>query len=65
MVQPQASVYLAPALTEPCPALPVLADGKLSSILSNHVESARLYALCKQKHADLVDGVRSQRGVAP
>lgn len=64
MVQPQASVYLPPVLAEPCPDLPELKDGRLSSILSNHIETARLYSNCKQRHADLVDVIEGQKGVA-
>lgn len=65
VVQPKAAIYIAEPLKEECSPLPVLPDGKQSSLLVNHVETARLYHLCKQRHSNLVHAIEEQRGVAP
>lgn len=42
----------------PCTTLPMAQDGKLSTLMHNHVEVARLYHQCSQRHTDLVGVVR-------
>ncbi len=43
-----------------CDELPKAEDGKLSTLLQNHVEVAKLYHLCAQRHADLAGVLRAQ-----
>lgn len=43
-----------------CDDLPTAEDGKLATLLQNHVDVARLYHLCVQRHADLVGVLRAQ-----
>ena len=50
------------ALTLRCDPLPMAEDGRLGTLLKNHVETARLYHLCAQRHGDLVEVVRSTQG---
>lgn len=64
VVQPHPSIYVSPLLQEPCEPLPILDDGKQSTLLSNHIDTARLYHLCKQRHSGLVKSIMSQQGVA-
>ena len=45
-----------------CEALPDAQDGKLPTLMQNHIEVARLYHLCAQRHGDLVDVLRSTQG---
>lgn len=47
------------ALTLRCDPLPKAEDGKLGTLLKNHVETARLYHLCAQRHGDLVGVLRA------
>lgn len=61
----QGSLRVSPArsapevLLQPCAPLPEVEDGRLSSLIENHVASVRLYHECAQRHADLVEVVRS------
>lgn len=41
-----------------CEPLPDAQDGKLPTLLQNHIEVARLYHQCKQRQADLSGVVR-------
>lgn len=52
----QGRTAIAPAnLTQPCPEeLPQPKDGRVKTLEANHIESARLYHLCKDRHADFV-----------
>lgn len=50
------------ALTLRCDPLPKAEDGKLGTLLKNHVETARLYHLCAQRHDGLVGVVRDALG---
>ena len=50
------------ALTVRCDPLPKAEDGKLGTLLKNHVETARLYHLCAQRHEGLVGVVRGALG---
>ncbi len=50
------------ALTVRCDPLPKAEDGKLGTLLKNHVETARLYHLCAQRHDGLVGVVRDALG---
>ena len=50
------------ALTLRCDPLPQAEDGKLGTLLKNHVETARLYHLCAQRHEGLVGVVRGVLG---
>lgn len=43
-----------------CPALPLSTDGKLSTLLVNHVDVTKAYHVCADRHADLVDALREQ-----
>lgn len=45
-----------------CDPLPMAEDGKLGTLLKNHVETARLYHLCAQRHEGLVGVVRGALG---
>lgn len=50
------------ALTLRCDPLPQAEDGKLGTLLKNHVETARLYHLCAQRHEGLVQVIRGAKG---
>ena len=50
------------ALTLRCDPLPMAEDGRLGTLLKNHVETARLYHLCAQRHEGLVGVVRGVLG---
>ena len=41
-----------------CDPLPDATDGKLATLLTNHIEVAHQYHLCAQRHGDLVAVVR-------
>lgn len=58
MVAPAARPVIPEAFLVRCDPLPDAQGGKLGDLLKNHVEVARLYHLCAQRHGDLVDVVR-------
>ena len=45
-----------------CEALPPAEDGALATLMQNHVEVARLYHLCAQRHDGLVEVIRGTQG---
>lgn len=52
-------VLLPPAsLTEACPPLPQPTTGTAQALLQNHIETARLYHLCRNRQQDLADWLR-------
>lgn len=62
MVVTQPRPHVPEVLLQLCPALPEAKDGKLGTLLQNHIETARAYHLCAGRHRDLVDVVRAQGG---
>ncbi|WP_059777589.1 hypothetical protein [Burkholderia ubonensis] len=47
-----------------CPdELPAAADGELVTLLRNHVDAAVEYHACRNRQADLVQAIRSQKGI--
>ena len=58
MVQHQARPIIPEALLIPCPALPDAKDGKLGTLLQNHVEVVHAYHTCARRHGDLADVAR-------
>ncbi|HDR9259615.1 TPA: hypothetical protein QDB21_005637 [Burkholderia vietnamiensis] len=52
------------ALMVECPEdLPAASDAMPVTLLKNHVDVAMAYHSCRQRQADLVDAVRSQKGI--
>lgn len=52
------------SLMQECPQqLPAAADGRVETLLQNHVDVASQYHACQQRHADLVEAVRTQVGI--
>lgn len=62
MVVNQPRLNVPEVLLLKCAELPASKDGKLGTLLQNHVETARLYHVCAGRHRDLVDVVRAQQG---
>ena len=62
MAAPKVQPVIPEALMVRCPDLPMAKDGRLPSLMHNHVEVTRAYHLCAQRHSDLVDVVRSTQG---
>jgi hypothetical protein len=60
---PVPNLVIPPPLLAECPPLPLVDDGGLPALLSNHVDVARMYAECRTRHACTVDSIRSQKGV--
>ena len=58
MVAPAPRPVIPEAFLVRCDPLPNAQGGKLGDLLKNHVEVARLYHLCAQRHGDLVEVVR-------
>lgn len=44
----------------PCPVLPEAQDGRLSSLLQNHVDVVHAYHTCADRHGALVGLLRQQ-----
>ncbi|WP_198390708.1 hypothetical protein [Burkholderia ubonensis] len=52
------------SLLTTCPdELPAAADGELVTLLRNHVDAAVEYHACRNRQADLVQAIRSQKGI--
>ena len=62
MVAPSIQPVIPEALLVQCDALPDAEEGKLPALMQNHIEVARLYHLCAQRHGALVDVVRGTQG---
>jgi hypothetical protein len=45
-----------------CADLPHAKDGRLSSLMENHVETVQLYYACADRHEALVAAVRAMQG---
>lgn len=52
-------------LLVPCAALPEARDGKLASLIENHIEVVHLYYDCAERHRSLVDVIRVSQGAGP
>lgn len=50
-------------LLQPCEELPLARDGRLSSLLKNHVEVVQAYELCADRHGALVGWLRKRPGL--
>lgn len=51
---------------QPCAPLPRVRDGRLQSLISNHVATAQAYHECAEAHDNLIAVVRTmQRNSAP
>lgn len=50
-------------LLVPCSPLPEVEDGRLSSLIENHVATAHLYHDCAARHRSLAAAVRVQQGL--
>lgn len=49
----------------PCAALPAAEDGKLASLIENHIEVVHRYYDCAERHRALVDVIRVSQGAGP
>lgn len=47
-----------------CGPLPEIEDGKLATLIENHLASVQLYHACSARHAALVEAVRAMQGAA-
>lgn len=47
-----------------CEPIPVVKDGRLSSLIENHVETAQLYHECSERHEALVAIIRTMQNQA-
>jgi hypothetical protein len=56
VIQPQP--LIPEAFLVKCQDLPEVQDGRMSSLLLNHVEVAHQFHSCAQRHGDLVDVIR-------
>ena len=62
MVVSQPQPVIPEAFLVECEALPDAQDGKLPTLMQNHIEVPHLYHLCAQRHGDLVHVLRSTQG---
>lgn len=49
----------------PCAPLPEVRDGRLASLLENHIETAQLYHECAERHLALTRVLRAVQGSGP
>lgn len=50
---------------QPCAPLPRARDGRLQSLISNHIATAQAYHACAETHDNLVAVVRTMQRNAP
>lgn len=50
-------------LLQPCEVLPLARDGRLSSLLKNHVEVVQAYERCADRHGALAGWIRKRQGL--
>lgn len=65
VVAPTPRPVIPEAFLVSCDPLPEVTQGKLPALLNNHIEVARMYHLCAQRHGDLVEVVRGLRDEQP
>jgi hypothetical protein len=54
---------LDPALTQPCPPLPKLADGKVGTVARALVDDADAYRACADRHRRLAQAAELRRSL--
>lgn len=54
---------LDPALTAPCPNLPLATDDAVPALIANHVSSAALYHACRQRQARLSEAAQARQRI--